>query len=189
MRDTNDKERCFYPPYVRSRGCMYLYRFHKSGFKRTPVVLMCPTVQGLVEDVMYVSQGKIPIYEGGATYQWSCEESGLTSWSDQLAFTSAGLQRSLYSNILTPKCGGSFILASLTNRSHQVDLKSLRGPYIVNRSFCRTKTGNQCWTYTYVISLPVLEGYYFGMEDSSGSSVVWKSSGPWWSPSGNAVKG
>ena len=31
---------------------------------------MLPTMQGLVEDVMYFSQGKIPIPGGDATYQY-----------------------------------------------------------------------------------------------------------------------
>ena len=33
----------------------------KPGFKSTPVVLLCPTLQGLVEYAIYVSQGKMPI--------------------------------------------------------------------------------------------------------------------------------
>ena len=42
----------FYIPSFRSIVCMYWYRLHKSGFKRTPVVLLCPTMKGLVEDTM-----------------------------------------------------------------------------------------------------------------------------------------
>ena len=34
-------------------------------------------MQGLEVDVMYVSQGKIPISGGNDAYHWSCEESGL----------------------------------------------------------------------------------------------------------------
>ena len=33
---------------------------------------MLPTMQGLVEDVIYVSQGGIPISGGDAAYQWNC---------------------------------------------------------------------------------------------------------------------
>ena len=43
---------------------------------------MQPTIQGLAEDVMYVYQGDIPMYVGDASYQWSCEYSGLTSYYD-----------------------------------------------------------------------------------------------------------
>ena len=40
---------------------MHLHIFQQLRFKITPVVLMCPTMQGLVEDAIYVSQGKIPM--------------------------------------------------------------------------------------------------------------------------------
>ena len=33
---------------------------------------MLPTMQGLVENAMYISQGGIPMYEGDVSYQWSC---------------------------------------------------------------------------------------------------------------------
>ena len=33
---------------------------------------MLPTMQGLVKDAVYVSQGKIPMYVGDAAYRWSC---------------------------------------------------------------------------------------------------------------------
>ena len=33
---------------------------------------MLKTMQGLVEDTMYVYQGKIKMSVGDATYQWSC---------------------------------------------------------------------------------------------------------------------
>ena len=36
IHDTNNKGRYFYSPYLSSRGCLHWYRFHKSGFKRTP---------------------------------------------------------------------------------------------------------------------------------------------------------
>ena len=33
---------------------------------------MLPAIQVLVGDVMYVSQGGIPMFGGGGAYQWSC---------------------------------------------------------------------------------------------------------------------
>ena len=50
-----------YLPSFSSRGCLHWYRLQKSGFKSTSVVLICPTIQGLVEDAMYFSQGGIPM--------------------------------------------------------------------------------------------------------------------------------
>ena len=44
---------------------MNWYRFQKSGFNSPPVVLTCMTMQGLVEYVMYVSQGRIPMSTEG----------------------------------------------------------------------------------------------------------------------------
>ena len=51
---------------------MYWYRFHRSGFKGIPVVLLCLTMQILAEDAMYVSQGYIPMLGGDAAYQRRC---------------------------------------------------------------------------------------------------------------------
>ena len=51
------------------------------------------------------------------------------------------------------------------------------------------KPGDQYWTYTYVISFPVLGGYFFGLGDVPGISVVQNSSGPWWSLVGASVWG
>ena len=45
---------------------------NNQDFKSTPVVLPCPTMQGLVEDVIYVSQGGLPMSRGDAAYQWIC---------------------------------------------------------------------------------------------------------------------
>ena len=53
------QEKVLYISLVISRGCLHWYRFHQSEFKSTPVVLPRLTMQGLVEDFMYVSQGKI----------------------------------------------------------------------------------------------------------------------------------
>ena len=39
---------------------------HKSGFLNTPIVLPCPTMKGLVEYIMYVSQGEMIMFGGGA---------------------------------------------------------------------------------------------------------------------------
>ena len=58
-------EGIFYLPYFISRGCLHFYRFQKSVFKNTPVVLQCTTMQVLVEGAMYVSQGKIPMSTEG----------------------------------------------------------------------------------------------------------------------------
>ena len=45
---------------------------HKSGFKIIPVILPCPTMQELLEDVVYVTLGDIPLSGGDTAYQWSC---------------------------------------------------------------------------------------------------------------------
>ena len=55
----------FYLPYVRSIGFLHWYRFHQSGFKITLVVLPWLAMQVLVEDAIYVSQGKIPMSTEG----------------------------------------------------------------------------------------------------------------------------
>ena len=52
-------------PSFRSRVCLHWYRFQKSGLKSTPVVLLCPTMQGLAEDAIYVSQGGLPMSAEG----------------------------------------------------------------------------------------------------------------------------
>ena len=51
---------------------MNWYRFHQSGFKTTPVILPCPTMQGLVKDVLYVSQGKVTMSGRYYEYHWIC---------------------------------------------------------------------------------------------------------------------
>ena len=81
-----------------------------------------------MEDVIYVSQGGIPMSVGDAAYQWSCEDPGLTSRYDQIVGASACLYKSFFAKLLTPKDGVNFILASLTNRIHQVDSRILIGP-------------------------------------------------------------
>ena len=56
------------------------------------------------------------------------EESGLTSRSDQTTGVLACPQKNFSEKILTPKDDDSFILASLTNRGHQVNSRSLIDP-------------------------------------------------------------
>ena len=56
------------------------------------------------------------------------EDYGLTSRYDQPERILACPQQSFYANILTPKDGGRFVLASLTDRSHQVNSRNLLGP-------------------------------------------------------------
>ena len=110
-----------------SRGCLNWYSFHKSGFKSTPFVLLVPTMQEFVEDVINVSQYKIPMSGGDATYQWSCYNSSLNSHSYQLSGVSAWPQKSFSAKLSTPKDGGRFILACLTNRNYHVNSISLLG--------------------------------------------------------------
>ena len=95
---------------------------------------MLSTIQGLMECVIYVSQGVIPIpIEGmlrisGYGGVWSY----LTVWSTsrRIGVPAAKL---LYKAI-GPERGRYLILSSLTNISHQVDLRSMCGP-------CLAKTG------------------------------------------------
>ena len=63
-RDSNNKGNWFYLLFFESIGYLHCYRFHQSGFKITPIVLLCTTMQGLVEDVMCVSQGYILVFGG-----------------------------------------------------------------------------------------------------------------------------
>ena len=89
---------------------------------------MLPTIHVLVKDAMYVSRGEIPMYVGDAEYQWIYEDSGLTSQYDQLAGVLAWMHQIFSAKLLTPKDGSSFILASLTSRSHQVNYRILLVP-------------------------------------------------------------
>ena len=52
----------------------------------------------------------------------------LTSRSDQTVVASSYLQQNLTARTLTPNYVGSFIFASLANRIHQVNSRSLIGP-------------------------------------------------------------
>ena len=71
-RDTNNRGRFFYLPYIIPIECLHWYSFHKLGFKIAPVVLLCPNMHLLVEDVMYVSQDEIPMSGGYVAYQLRC---------------------------------------------------------------------------------------------------------------------
>ena len=51
-------------------------------------------------------------------------------------------------NLYISKDGSIFTLESLTNRSHQVDLRSLCDPCSVFKSLCNMKPGYQCLMYT-----------------------------------------
>ena len=81
---------------------------------------------------MYVPQGEIPIYVGDAACHWICEDTVLTLRSNTLVVASGWPQQSLSTKISTPKGGGSFSMASLTNRSHQVNSRSLCAPCFVS---------------------------------------------------------
>ena len=138
---------------------------------------MIPSMQGLVEDSMYVSQGEM-IMSGGDSDQ------GIgtvpIAWT-YLAVHSTKRQLSLRTKNLTAKTlslnkGGQFVLAILSNRIHQVNLRSLCGPFFF--SSWKMKPGDDYWTCTWAISLPVIVVYYYGLGKFPNSSVVWKSSGP-----------
>ena len=80
--------------------------------------------------------------EGDSMYQWSCEDPGITSLPDQIVGALAGPQKSFSENILTPKYRGIFILASLINRSHQVNSRILLVPCF--SVICIMKPSDQC---------------------------------------------
>ena len=44
---------------------------------------MLKNIEGLTEDVMYISQGEIPMSGGDAVYQWICKGPVLTSQYDK----------------------------------------------------------------------------------------------------------
>ena len=68
---------------------------------------------------------------GDTLYQWIYEEPSINSRSDQLVGVLTCRQKSFSSKILNPNDGGSFILESLTNRSRQVNSRSLIGTCFV----------------------------------------------------------
>ena len=65
---------------------------------------------------------------GDDAYNLIYEEPGITSQSDQLVRILACPHKVFYVKILNPKDDGSFILESLTNRSHQVNSRILTVP-------------------------------------------------------------
>ena len=67
----------------------------------------------------------------------------LTSRSNQPVGASDYPQLIFYEKLLILKDGGSFTLASPTNRSHRVDLRSLRRPCFVFKILCKIKPGDQ----------------------------------------------
>ena len=85
-------------------------------------------MQLLVDDGMYVYQGEIQMSGGDSVYQWSYEEPSLTSRYDQIVLISECLHQRFYEKLLTPKYVNSFILVSLTNRSHQVNIRRVISP-------------------------------------------------------------
>ena len=54
----------FYHPSVRSIVFLHWFRFHQWGLK-PPALSILPTMQVLVEDVMHISQDKIPMLTQG----------------------------------------------------------------------------------------------------------------------------
>ena len=104
---------------------------------------MLPSTQSLVEYVMYVSQGEIPISGGDAAYQWSFEDSVLTSRSVQQVGVLACHQKNFSTNIINPKDGVSLILSIIINGRHQVNLRILHGT-IVLVVVCKMKPGGDC---------------------------------------------
>ena len=79
-----------------------------------------------------------------AAYQWISEDTGLTSWSDQLVGALACPQLRLSENILTPKEVGRFILDILTNRIQKAYLRILIGLCLVFNILCKMKPVDQC---------------------------------------------
>ena len=103
---------------------------------------MLTTMTVLVEDTMCVSQGEAPMSGGDTMYQWSYEESCITSMSDKLVGTLSCPHQIFYEKLLTPKEGGTFILAIPTNRSHQVISRSLI--ILCLSVLCTMKPGDKC---------------------------------------------
>ena len=84
------------------------------------------------------------MYVEDKVHKWSCEDPGLTLRHDQLVDTYVCPMISFFVDLLTPKDDGIFILKSLTNISHQVNLLSLRGLCLFFNRLCKMKPGNQC---------------------------------------------
>ena len=91
-----------------------------------------------------------------------CLAPELTSRSDQPVGASDYPQWSFCTNLLTPKDGGRFTLESLTNRSHQVDLRSPHSPCLI--SCVQDETGwwllNVHKSYNPISSLRIMFWYW-----------------------------
>ena len=73
---------------------------------------------------------------------------------------------------INPKDGVKFILASITNKSHQVNFISLHGPCFIG--YVYNETGWLMLNVHLSYKPPVVRGYYFGLGGIICSSVVWK---------------
>ena len=93
---------------------------------------MLPTMQVLVENIMYISWGDMQSSVGGSNHSCSCEDPSLTSQYNQPVGASSCPQQIFYVKTLTPKDGVRFVLLSLTNVGNQVDSIILRGPCFVS---------------------------------------------------------
>ena len=105
---------------------------------------MLPTMQGFVEDVIHVSQGWISMSTEGVL-----RIGGARGVRSYLAVLSTSRRISvpaakLLCKYINPKGRRYLILASLTNRSHQVDLRILRGPCLIFKILCKMKLSDQC---------------------------------------------
>ena len=68
----------------------------------------------------------------------------LTLWYRQPRGASSYPQKNLSKNLLTLKDVSSSTLASLTNRSHQLDLRRLRSPCFVFKHLYKMEPGDKC---------------------------------------------
>ena len=89
---------------------------------------MLPTMQLLVEDVMYFSQGGIPMSTEGMLHIIATRgvRSYLTVWSTSRRIYMPS-EKLLFKDIDPERCR-YLILEILTNRSHQVNSRNLLGP-------------------------------------------------------------
>ena len=129
-------------------------------------------------------------YLEGVPSGWcSCEYPGLNSCSYQIVGALYFPQKKIPTKLSTPKGGGVSTLESLTNGSHNVDLRSLCYLYFF-KSFNMNLGDNFLAPITGISNKPPI--YCRIMICSGGDPgilVIWKSSGPWWSPWGSSVRG
>ena len=145
-------------------------------------------MQGLVEDVMYVSRVR---YQCQLKECWSSVDlwlaPDLTSLSDKLVGVSAYLKWIFFSNLLTPEGRGSFTLESLTNIIQWVNL-------IIQIIPCFTVVVyNETWWSMLNINLSYKPPSSLRITIRSGgyprNFSRLKNLGPWWSPAGAGVRG